>query len=99
MNLLERLQLFPGGLAGLAQAAGISTPVAYRFAWREHRKTPIRLADKIAAAIRRRRSAPALLRELGDLEELLVAWKAAQRTRVRGDAPDEADAETAPVTP
>ena len=93
MNLAERLQLFPGGLTGLAAAAGVAKTVVYRFAWREHKKPPVALAEKIALAIRSQRRDQPLLRELGDLETLLELWKGSERSRLRDGSPVANDGE------
>lgn len=84
MNLTERLKLFPGGLQGLAKAAGLATTVVYRFAWKEHRKRPVTVALKMADAITLVPDLPSTLVELGDVEELLDAWSASKPGRVLG---------------
>ena len=84
MNLTERLKLFPGGLRGLARAAGMATTVVYRFAWKEHRKRPVAVALKISEAIERVPNLPSTLVELADVEELLDAWSDSEPSRVLG---------------
>lgn len=82
LDLAEQLKLFPGGMRGIADAAGVATTVVYRFAWKEHRRPPVEIARKIAAAIRKRvRSGP--LADLGDAEALIDAWRRSSRGRIR----------------
>jgi len=72
LTLLDLLNSYPGGIAALSGATGVSTHALYRLAAGKHRKRPVRHVRAVAEAMQSHGTSE---------EDLWTAWQSAVQNR------------------